>query len=189
MALLSGGECKAKMLMNTTLVLIGIGCIIGAIIGGGVKLVQIELSPVTSLWRQMLLGCFGAILVIAGTMTGRTSPASVPAPAGTIAARHPVTTGADGSQPVQPASAQDYVIPDSQSRRLTPDDLANLSSSQLRIARNEIYARHGRRFKSADLAEYFARMNWYRPLHDDVSLSPIERANVELIGKYEKPTG
>ncbi len=56
--------------MDTTLILIGVGCIIGAIIGGGVKLVQIELSQVTSLWRQSLLGLFGVILVFSGLVAG-----------------------------------------------------------------------------------------------------------------------
>jgi hypothetical protein len=171
MPLLSGEGGKAISHMNTTLILIGIGCIIGAIIGGGVKLVQIELSPVTSLWRQMLLGCFGIVLVISGVIAGKTGPAAAPPPT------------------VQPANASDYIIPDSQNRRLTAGDLAKLSAAQLRIARNEIYARHGFRFKSADLAAYFSKMPWYTPLTDTVSLSPIEQANVELIGTYEKSAG
>jgi hypothetical protein len=132
-----------------------------------VKLVQIELSPVTSLWRQILLGCFGIVLVVSGVIAGKTSPAPA----------------------VQPANAAGYVIPDSQNRLLTAADLTRLSASQLRIARNEIYARHGFRFRSADLAAYFAKMPWYTPMTDQVSLSPIEQANVDLIGKYEKSAG
>lgn len=34
-------------------------------------------------------------------------------------------------------------------------DLSGLSKSKLRIARNEIYARHHRKFDSADLQIYF----------------------------------
>jgi pyruvate/2-oxoglutarate dehydrogenase complex dihydrolipoamide acyltransferase (E2) component len=56
--------------LDTTLILIGVGCIIGAIIGGGVKLVQIELSQVKSLWRQSLLGAFGVILILWGLISG-----------------------------------------------------------------------------------------------------------------------
>jgi hypothetical protein len=56
--------------LDTTLILIGVGCIIGAIIGGGVKLVQIELSQVKSLWRQSMLGVFGVILIIWGLISG-----------------------------------------------------------------------------------------------------------------------
>lgn len=62
--------------METLLVLTGVACIIGAIIGGGVKLVQIELSPVASLWRQLLLGIFGLVLVISGVVAGGHLPLS-----------------------------------------------------------------------------------------------------------------
>ena len=56
--------------MDTTLVLVGVACIIGAIVGGGVKLVQVELSPVASLWRQLMLGGFGMVLVLSGLVAG-----------------------------------------------------------------------------------------------------------------------
>lgn len=56
--------------MDTTLILIGVACIIGAIIGGGVKLVQVELGQVSSLWRQSMLGVFGVILVGSGLLAG-----------------------------------------------------------------------------------------------------------------------
>jgi len=180
--------------MNTILILIGVGCIIGAIIGGGVKLVQIELSPVASLWRQLLLGLFGIILVVSGIVAGKApGPAqSGPAPSGTqgnpSSAAAP-GTGVNTPAAGQQANAQDYILPDSQDRRLTADDLANLSLAQLRIARNEIYARHGHRFKSADLADYFSKKSWYQPSADESPLSPIEQANIELIGQYEKSRG
>jgi hypothetical protein len=56
--------------LDTILIMTGVGCIIGAIIGGGVKLVQIELAQVKSLWRQSMLGIFGAILIIWGLVSG-----------------------------------------------------------------------------------------------------------------------
>jgi len=63
--------------MDITLVLIGVACIVGAIAGGGVKLVQVELNPVTSLWRQGLLAAFGAVISILGLMHGGYLHASV----------------------------------------------------------------------------------------------------------------
>ena len=48
-----------------------------------------------------------------------------------------------------------YVLPDSNSRYLSYADLEGLSAEQLRIARNEIYARHGRMFNSKELRDYF----------------------------------
>lgn len=38
----------------------------------------------------------------------------------------------------------EYVLPDSANRKLKKSDLKGLSKEELRIARNEIYARHGR---------------------------------------------
>jgi hypothetical protein len=65
-----------ELAVDTILILTGVACIIGAIIGGGVKLVQIELSPVASLWRQIMLGIFGAVLVVSGLVAGGYLPLS-----------------------------------------------------------------------------------------------------------------
>ena len=54
-----------------------------------------------------------------------------------------------------------YIISDSSIRELTDSDLSGLSKSKLRIARNEIYARHHRKFDSADLQIYFDKKSWY----------------------------
>lgn len=53
----------------------------------------------------------------------------------------------------------------------------------LRLMRNEIYARHGYKFASADLTAYFSKMSWYKPVNDNskVKLSDIEQLNVNLI--------
>ena len=50
----------------------------------------------------------------------------------------------------------DYVIPDSSSRQLDSSDLSGLSEWELRVARNEIYARHGRMFNDSALDSYFS---------------------------------
>jgi hypothetical protein len=70
-------------------------------------------------------------------------------------------------------------------RLLTVDDLRGLSKQELRIMRNEIYARHGRKFKSQDLRDYFSAQDWYKPLYDEVPLNDIEKKNVAFIQKYE----
>ena len=178
---------------------------IGAIIGGGVKLVQVELSPVTSLWRQLLLGLFGVGLVIWGLNSGGLptadqrltqpgGPGASGAPSSSPVANEATTAGETPSTPPEttgnPGRGEpDYLIPDSQNRLLVAGDLAGLSVAQLRLARNEIYARHGRRFKSADLASYFARKAWYSPISDEVSLSPVEEANVQFIRRFETSGG
>lgn len=77
------------------------------------------------------------------------------------------------------------VIPDSSIRQLTTADVQNLSPGQIRIARNEIYARRGRIFRDPALRAHFARYSWYRPVADEVELSPIETANVNLLQEAE----
>ncbi|MDE2379790.1 caspase family protein [Bradyrhizobium sp.] len=86
-----------------------------------------------------------------------------------------------------PASPdRDFIFPDSDRIRLTRDMLAGLSAAQLRIARNEIFARRGRYFRDPVLAQYFSRFNWYRPYAWDVPLNAVEQANVALIGSFER---
>jgi len=58
----------------------------------------------------------------------------------------------------------------------------------LKIMRNEIYARYGYKFKTKDMIDYFGTKEWYTPQYDDVSqkLTEIERINVALIQELEK---
>ena len=81
--------------------------------------------------------------------------------------------------------ANDGVYPLTRVRKLTYNDIANCSKSQLRIMRNEIYARHGYIFSSADLREYFGRQSWYYPTTKSVTLNSIEQYNVNFIKQYE----
>jgi hypothetical protein len=72
-------------------------------------------------------------------------------------------------------------------RLLTEDDIKGFSKPELRILRNEIYARHGYIFKSKDLQDYFSAKDWYSPKYEDVAslLNTIEKQNVEFIKKHE----
>ena len=87
-----------------------------------------------------------------------------------------------------------YVIPDSDTRRLSRQDLTGLSKYELLYARNEIYARHGRRFDMKLLQDYFDEKPWY---HGTVAaanfssnvLSETEKANAAFIREYEKEKG
>lgn len=57
----------------------------------------------------------------------------------------------------------------------------------LRIMRNAILARHGYRFQSQDLQEYFSNEPWYKPAksNDNIKLSFVEQLNIELIKSVE----
>jgi hypothetical protein len=81
-----------------------------------------------------------------------------------------------------------YVIPDSSTRLIFKSELTPLTPWQLKVARNEIYARHGREFVHQDLSCYFATQNWYSvdPDYQESSLSSIENQNVKVILDYEE---
>jgi len=65
--------------------------------------------------------------------------------------------------------------------------LQGLSLYELRLLRNEIYARHGRSFRSEWLSQYFFSQPWYAPDDNfkDDQLSGSDKTNVETIVKYE----
>ncbi|PYS31525.1 MAG: YARHG domain-containing protein, partial [Acidobacteria bacterium] len=44
--------------------------------------------------------------------------------------------------------------------------LRGLSLHELRLLRNEIYARHGRIFKTTWIQQYFSNQPWYDPKED-----------------------
>jgi hypothetical protein len=79
----------------------------------------------------------------------------------------------------------DFLFPDSDRRLLADGDLRTLSKEELRLARNEIFARRGRYFNSPDLTARFSKFAWYTPSTWDPQLNAIEKANVALIERYE----
>ncbi|MBP0583096.1 YARHG domain-containing protein, partial [Labrys sp. LIt4] len=93
-------------------------------------------------------------------------------------------------EPVEPTPAPrnnqvEFILPDSGTRRLNWNDISGLSGQQLRLARNEIYARRGRYMKDTQLRAYFSQFSWYRPWTWNVELSAVEKANVALIQRAE----
>ena len=91
-------------------------------------------------------------------------------------------------------SDSEYLLPDSDSRYLTEDDLAGFTAEQCRLARNEIYARHGRRFSDPALQRYFDSLSWYDgtiepDAFNDNVFNSYERANCSLIIDYEREHG
>ncbi len=85
----------------------------------------------------------------------------------------------------------DYVFPDSDSRYISRSELVSLTDDELRIARNEIYARHGRRFNDPTLQAYFDSKSWYDGTieaddFDESVLNDYETTNALLIHDYEE---
>jgi hypothetical protein len=65
--------------------------------------------------------------------------------------------------------------------------LRGLSLYELRLLRNEIYARHGRQFQAPWLSQYFFSQPWYQPDDNfkDEQLSGTDKTNVETIVAFE----
>lgn len=74
-----------------------------------------------------------------------------------------------------------------QNAPLTADLLKNVSLVQLRLMRNEFFARRGKKFTTAAYKQAFEWRDWYKPLKDQtkVKLAPIEQQNVNLLDQTE----
>ncbi len=121
-----------------------------------------------------------------------TSPSASPSPAVSASPSLGVSPSATPS-PIASLSASkaisgDYVISDSDTRVIKEAEIRDFTPWQLKVARNEIYARHGRPFVHKDLQCYFATKSWY---HADESftesvLSTTENKNIATIKAYEE---
>lgn len=85
-----------------------------------------------------------------------------------------------------PDMSAEYIFPDSDKRQLEDKEIAALSKKEKRLARNEIYARHGYIFDDFDLSEYFGQKSWYVPRveaknFDQTVLNEVEKANIKKI--------
>lgn len=86
----------------------------------------------------------------------------------------------------------EYIFPHSATKELTREEVEKLSKEELRLARNEIFARHGMIFGVDDLKEYFSAKSWYNPripgdeFSESVEMSIIEEKNVSLILEVEE---
>lgn len=78
-------------------------------------------------------------------------------------------------------------FPQAASRLLNAADLAGFSASDLKLIRNEIFARHSYIFKNSRIQSYFADQQWYTPKYTEVfsRLTETEKANIELIRQVE----
>lgn len=95
-----------------------------------------------------------------------------------------------GSSSASPSGGYDgMVIPDSDTRTLTEADVRRMSQDQIQTAINEIYARHGYKFKDQGIFNYFSQFDWYHPITTDQEdakrqFNSTENYNVELLQKY-----
>lgn len=86
----------------------------------------------------------------------------------------------------------EFILPDSSFRLLTAEDVKGLTREQIKLARNEIYARHGRKFKDESLNSYFGAKAWYKENpsykynNDELNVSDIENKNAHFLLDIER---
>ena len=79
-----------------------------------------------------------------------------------------------------------YIFPDSDKRVLSNAEIEASSIWQLRRGTNEVYARHGRKFKNQGQAAYFESKSWYNGTieadnFNESTLNEYEKQNVKLM--------
>ena len=83
-----------------------------------------------------------------------------------------------------------YIVEGTDQRYVTADDLAGLDVNGVMLAKNEIYARHGRMFAMDFIRHYFERQSWYEgtipgDAFSDAVFNSYEVANIDFIANYE----
>lgn len=107
------------------------------------------------------------------------APAPPPAPAAEVIHEEPSTI------PDHLFTVEGFLVPED--RAISPSELQGRSKAELRVMRNEVYARHGRVFQSTDLRDYFFRKPWYtrNPDYSDDLLTGVDKENVRIIQEHE----
>ena len=73
---------------------------------------------------------------------------------------------------IEADTRSEYIFPDMDTRYLTQDEVSKLSLQAVCYAKNELYARHGRKVLSQELKDYFNDKTWYEGTVDPDSFSP-----------------
>lgn len=193
------------ILLAGALVLLTLGPVYGRSEGGGgaenstretaQDLAEQEAKGVLSLGAQNIVvgGAAGAApeSTAAESSAAETAASQAPVPGlqETSAAQTPVP----GSSESDASQEGEYILPECSTRYYTKAELSALDDDQLYLARNEIYARMGRKFKSDKLKQYFEAKSWYKPTYEpsafdakgDGIFNPYELANRNLIIEIE----
>ena len=93
--------------------------------------------------------------------------------------------------PEETVDLSEYVLPNSDTVKYTREQLDELSVEELRLARNELFARYGTYFGVSDLDEHFRSKSWYTPkmsiseFYETCEMNEVELANLRLIRQIE----
>lgn len=93
--------------------------------------------------------------------------------------------------PEETVDMSEYVLPNSDTVKYTREELDKLTLEELRLARNELFARYGTYFGVSDLDDHFKSKSWYTPkmsvseFYDSIEMNEVELANLRLIRQIE----
>lgn len=80
-----------------------------------------------------------------------------------------------------------YIIPDSNVRKLTEDELWGFQRETLRYIRNELLARHGYAYGNGKFGRYFKSTDWYvSGGYENAILTALEWDNINLVRTVER---
>lgn len=77
----------------------------------------------------------------------------------------------------------EYIFPDSNRKYLKKSDLKGMSKSEINLAKNELYARHGRKFRTKELQDYFESKSWYHGVYSPKQWD--KKGDSYFFNKYE----
>lgn len=80
-------------------------------------------------------------------------------------------------------NASEYIFPYANERLIARGEYESLDAATLRLAINEIYARHGRQYDTQDLNAFFSSKSWYRPQY---SKSEFDKIESQVLNSYER---
>ena len=91
----------------------------------------------------------------------------------------------------------DYIMPAASERTLTESDIGRLTLKGICYLKNELYAKHGRKFTTRQLQDYFSSKSWYQGIYEPVRddsivvglMNGAERDNIELLDAAEARQG
>lgn len=89
-------------------------------------------------------------------------------------------TTAASTQSTPESTSSSFVLPYSNTTYLSDTEVTELTKEELRIARNEIFARYGRKFNDKGLQQYFDNQTWYQ-----ATIEP-DQFSESILNEYEK---
>ncbi len=70
-------------------------------------------------------------------------------------------------------NSTDFILPQSDTKTYSNSELEALSNWELYVARNEVFARYGRKYAEDSLSTYLNNTDWYQPLYDGSTFDEV----------------